>query len=171
MTAFLARIGTMSLFSIISEIGLNQAEYICCNESQDNLKKYVYTYIFMIWAGPNHNRILIWHFLCSQKLTFFVNNAFMAFWVRVDLKKKISYLAYPNFWAACFFFCWRNLKAFVNFFFERPTEKVTNSTLGNSKPLPVLDRKVFLCAWTCSLISQTSIYNSSNKIESAFEYL
>lgn len=79
MTAFLARIGTMSLFSIISEIGLNQAEYICCNESQDNLKKYVYTYIFMIWAGPNHNRILIWHFLCSQKLTFFVNNAFMAF--------------------------------------------------------------------------------------------
>ena len=70
MTAFLARIGTMSLFFIISEIGLNQAEYICCNESQDNLKKYVYTYIFMIWAGPNHNNINMALSLLSEAHVF-----------------------------------------------------------------------------------------------------
>lgn len=48
----------------------------------------------MIWADPNHNRTL--HFLCYQRLKYFVNNAFMAFRVRVDLK-KISDLANPNF--------------------------------------------------------------------------
>lgn len=32
------------------------------------------------------------------------------------------------------------------FFFERPTEKVTNSALGNSRLLPALDRKVFISA-------------------------
>lgn len=97
-----------------------------------------------------------------------VNNPFLAFWERVALQKKKGKnptgLANLSFQQLAFLVA---SEVLVNLFVERPWGAASCSQ--ERKPARP-GQEGFLSARTCSWISQTSVYVSSNKIETAFGY-